>query len=295
LGPKATFHLWVVNEIFSCADGSVQFIELVTTFNGQEFLNGHQLQATNSNGSQTHSFIFPGNSGSPTANKSLLIATAGFGSLPGGITADFTISDNFLFTEGGSISLVGADTLTYNTGKLPLDGISSLARSGGTSANSPRNFAGQQGSVSCPLVIRKTGPTTVVSGELITYTLTVTGSGSFNNTNVMLTDTIPSGTSFAWAEVTPINGVLTWPLGDMPAPLSVINRTFVVTVDAPAGSVIINSDYGVESDQTNARGLAFQVPVITGSGSAGLIYLPVIFKNVDLVGEHDADLSLGAP
>lgn len=289
--PAADFHLWVINEIFSCADGSIQFIEMTTTTNGQHVLMGHELQATN--GIQTNTFTFPTNSGSPTTNKSLLIATTGFGSLPGGVTPDFTIPANFLFLEGGSLSLIGANTLNYGPGALPLDGLMSLGRGGVTSINSPKNFAGQQGSIMCPLVISKKGPMTIISGNLITYTLMVTSSGPLNNTNVVLTDTIPSGTSLVAADVTPINGILTWTLGNMSSP-SVISRTFVVAENVSAGNMIINSDYGVRSNQSKASGSEVQTLVI-GTTTDALIYLPVIFKNSMPIGEHAADLIFDSP
>jgi uncharacterized repeat protein (TIGR01451 family) len=289
--PHADFHLWKVNEIFSCADGSIQFIEFTTEFDGQHVLAGHELRATNLNSSQTHSFIFPANSPTPTLNKSLLIATGGFGSLPGGVTPDYVIPANFLFTEGGSISLVGADTLNYGAGQLPLDGVNSLSPGGITGPNSPTNFAGQTGSIACPpsLAVSKQAPATIISGSLMTYTLTVTGSGATSNTNVILTDTIPAGTSFASAEVDPVGGVLTWALGDMSSPLTVVSRTFVVTVEAPAGGTVTNSNYGVQSDQTGAVGAAVQVSVISADTNE-LIFLPIIFKDAGAVDEHAADL-----
>lgn len=153
VAPNANFHLWQIKEIFSCANGSIQFVEMVTTFDGQHVLNGHELRATS--GAQTRSFFFPSNSSTPTENKSLLIATSGFGSLPGGITPDFTLTSSLIFTNGaaGSVSLIGANTLSYGAGQLPLDGINSLSQGGVTGVNSPTNFAGQTGSISCPLVI----------------------------------------------------------------------------------------------------------------------------------------------
>jgi hypothetical protein len=152
LAPEANYHFWVINEIFSCADGSVQFIELFTTRNGQHVLNDHDLQATNLNGTQALTFTFPNNSGQPTTNKFLLLATANFDSLPGSVTPDFVISSTFIFTKGGSLEILPAgDTLTYGPGDLPVNGIHSLNEDGVTRGlNSPKNFAGQQGTIICP-------------------------------------------------------------------------------------------------------------------------------------------------
>ena len=78
----ASFHLWHITQVYSNADGSIQFVQLQEGFgaNGQEFLAGHALTSTQ--GATTNTLIFPSNlpSGS-TANRSVLIATAGFAAL----------------------------------------------------------------------------------------------------------------------------------------------------------------------------------------------------------------------
>src|SRR5262245_34148829 len=53
LAPKAAFSGWQINEIFSCADGSIQFIELFSSVNGQEGLGGQKLRAANTGLTQT--------------------------------------------------------------------------------------------------------------------------------------------------------------------------------------------------------------------------------------------------
>jgi hypothetical protein len=157
LAPEADYHLWVFNEVFSCADGSIQFIELFSSVDGQQVLANHQLRARNTGLTQTKIFTFPTNSGAPTAGKSLLLATANFGALPGGITPDYVISSTFIFTNGGDLAILPppGPTFAYAPGSLPLDGLHSLGADGTTAAvNSPKNFAGQQGSVTCPGAVR---------------------------------------------------------------------------------------------------------------------------------------------
>jgi len=146
----AAFHLWSVQEIYSSADASAQFIEFSTVFSGQEFVSGHTLRITEAAPpNRTNTFTFPGNTGSPTANRTFLVATPGFGSLPGGVTPDFTIPTGFLFTAGATINFAeGSDSVTYGT--LPSDGAMSINRFGTPAVNSPRNFAGQTGSVNVP-------------------------------------------------------------------------------------------------------------------------------------------------
>jgi uncharacterized repeat protein (TIGR01451 family) len=141
------------------------------------------------------------------------------------------------------------------------------------------------------LALSKKAPETVIPGGRITFTLTVTSNGTIPNTNVILTDTLPASTTFASAEVQPVNGVVTWTLGTLD-PLVVVSRTFVVTVNnVVSGTDIINANYGVRSNEASAGGLPVTVKVVAGQSQT---YLPVILKNFAPPSEHDADLLLPA-
>ena len=63
----ASFHLWVMDEVYSNADGTVQFLELSTTFGGQQFLAGHTLDASGTGGGSSH-YDFTTNLPSDTTN-----------------------------------------------------------------------------------------------------------------------------------------------------------------------------------------------------------------------------------
>ncbi|MCH9034570.1 MAG: hypothetical protein IID42_08705, partial [Planctomycetes bacterium] len=148
----ATFHLWEISEIYSNGDGTVQYIELFTTFNSQQFTIGTTIRA--SQGASTNNFVFPSNTPAPTGGHHLLLATADFASLPGAVTPDFTLPDGFLFTPDGIVNYIGANSLTYDC--LPTDGILSLhcdANNGisctatSVGVNSPTNYAGATGSI----------------------------------------------------------------------------------------------------------------------------------------------------
>lgn len=145
---EAAFHLWFIKEAYTNPSGSVQFIELFTSSNSQEFLSGQSLT------SNSHTFNFPSNSPSPTANHHLLLATAGFGSIPGGAAPDFTIASNFFSSLGDTLDFAsGVDTKTFAS--APSDGINSLNYTGQFSAstiaaNSPRNYAGAGSSINVP-------------------------------------------------------------------------------------------------------------------------------------------------
>jgi len=158
---RAAFHLWSISEIYSSADRSVQFVEFSTTFGSQQFVGGQSVTAFNSNSSLSVVFTIPlVNLPGDSANKTFLIATPGFGSLPGGVTPDYVFTTSpFLFAGNGSISFSGGDSVSY--ANLPSDNVASLVRSGGTmvfsAANSPGNFLGQTGSVPEPGVLAIVG------------------------------------------------------------------------------------------------------------------------------------------
>lgn len=82
-----------------------------------------------------------------TAQGYLLLGTAGFAALPGAPTPDHIIPDGFFDTDEDTLLYwtYGTGDLLFTSGELPLDGITSLHRSGATSRNSPTNFADEQG------------------------------------------------------------------------------------------------------------------------------------------------------
>jgi hypothetical protein len=166
---RAAFHFWAIKEIFSNADGSVQFIELFTTAPGETALDGHTLE-TSSDGGPPTIVILDHNVAFPTTNKHLLFATAGFNGLPGGVAPDYTLPANFFNPNAASITINWAhstDEATFAGATLPKDGVNSLTDSNtapggpdnfGSGANSPTNFAGVSGSVNL-------GATTPIAGD----------------------------------------------------------------------------------------------------------------------------------
>ena len=140
-----SFHLYRINELYSNSDGSIQFIEMsVGDFNAESFWNNQSISVTQ--GSATNTFSFPADlPNTSTANTSVLIATQGFANL-GVATPDFIIPDGFLFTNGSAtVNFADVDAVTYNA--LPLDGTNSIDRDGAIAVNSPKNFAGEAGTI----------------------------------------------------------------------------------------------------------------------------------------------------
>jgi hypothetical protein len=139
---SAAFHLWTMNELYSNADGSVQFLEVTALTGGQEFVGGHTLKSTI--GGTTQTFNVPHDLPGDTGGKRMLIATQGFANL-GIVTPDFIVPNGFFSPTGGSLNWgEGSDVWTY--GALPAPNLS-LNRDGTTSINSPRNFAGATGTI----------------------------------------------------------------------------------------------------------------------------------------------------
>lgn len=136
----AIFHLYDIREVYSSADGSVQFVELFTEFNNQQFLDLHTIVA--SQDAATATFTFAGMGPAPTGGRTLLVATASFEAACG-IAPDFILPDDFLFSPDGGVNFgEGADSVAYDL--LPLDGARSLHFPGaGVAPASPQNHAGE--------------------------------------------------------------------------------------------------------------------------------------------------------
>jgi hypothetical protein len=141
----AMFHLFQIEQLYSNADGSVQFIVLHQSGgpNGENFWAGQTLTSTRAGASK--SLMFPGNLPSTaTSGRRVLIATSGFAAL-GIVTPDYEIPNGFLPTDGGTLNYAGVDQWTYAS--LPTDGANAINRNGVEIPNLATNFAGQTGSV----------------------------------------------------------------------------------------------------------------------------------------------------
>jgi len=173
---QAGSHLWVINEVFSNADGSIQFIEMAnpTSAANEIVLKGKWVRS----GTTLNQYDFPANlpAGS-TANKHLLLATASFAALPGAPTPDYIIPENFFDLESEHITywLYAGAHMDFNIGDLTVDGIQSLNRNGNPDmtnppvlgVNSPTNFNDETGSVDasgpdCPADLNTDGTVGIV-------------------------------------------------------------------------------------------------------------------------------------
>src|SRR5713226_6247157 len=143
----ATFHLWKIDEVYSNASGTVQFIEFLQPsfiIDDERFVGGQSLVDM----ALGHSFTFPGNLPSmPAANQHFPVATPGYAALPGVPAPDYILAaHNFFSTSADTLTYAGgSDSVTWSAGQLPTDGTNSIQRAYGaptftTGPNSPTNF-----------------------------------------------------------------------------------------------------------------------------------------------------------
>jgi hypothetical protein len=151
------YHLFQIEELFSNADGTVQFVVMheFTGTDGENLWSGNKLTSTHAGVPNTYTFnknLPGGTSGgyygemmpSPTSNKRVLIATPGFAAL-GIVTPDYVVPNGFLPTNGGTLNYAGVDSVTFAS--LPTDGVTAIDRNGVMRQNLATNFAGQSASV----------------------------------------------------------------------------------------------------------------------------------------------------
>ena len=145
-GPAlAGIHTWDVNEVFSNADGTIQFVELWEAAGGAGEVN----VGNGSISSDTQTFAFgQGAVTGPTSNKFYLLATQGFADLAGAPTPDAIIPSGsvpFFSPAGDTVDFGVYDS--WNFASAPTNGTDSLDRLTGVGANTPTNYAGETGSV----------------------------------------------------------------------------------------------------------------------------------------------------
>lgn len=154
-----SFHLYRINEVYSSADGALQFVEMsIGGSNNEGFWAGKTLTFTS--GNVVNSFTFPSNLPSQTtANTKVLIATQQFADL-GIVSPDFIIPANFLLSSG-TLNFASVDSIVYS--QLPSNGSQSIDSSGLTRTASPTNFSGASATLS--LISGDGGNNTLTGGN----------------------------------------------------------------------------------------------------------------------------------
>jgi hypothetical protein len=142
LTARAGHHQWNLTEVFSNADGTIQFVELIGTANNEQFVNGFTITAS----SGPNVFTFVGNLPSSATNgKWALVGTSAFALAAGAPAPDYVLPDNFFDPTSDTLNYAGVDS--WAVSNVPVDGVNSLDRATGVGTNTPTNFAGQSGSI----------------------------------------------------------------------------------------------------------------------------------------------------
>ena len=152
LAAHAGHHQWTISELFTNADGTVQFVELKGTANGEGVLSPWSVATT---GTTATSKNLAPDLPSATQNRYLLLGTAGYAALAalqGAPAPDRTLPDNFLevLTADTVIyaGLGGAATRAYGAGGIPTNGVDSLDYEHDPNpTNTPTNYAQTTGSI----------------------------------------------------------------------------------------------------------------------------------------------------
>lgn len=143
---SAKSHLWRFTEIFSNAQGNIQFIEMFVfdpAGTAETQFIGRPLT------SNANTFIFPNDlPNENTFERWVLISTQDFANLPGAPAPDYILPAQFFDPAGDEIRYRNTiDIFPFPAG-VPTNGTDALLRDLSTATNSPTNFAGDSGSVS---------------------------------------------------------------------------------------------------------------------------------------------------
>jgi hypothetical protein len=135
----ADYQNFAIEQVYSNADGTVQFVVLHETQGTSGGNNWSGRAFTSTHAGVTKSFAFLADlPAAATANKRVLIGTQGLAALAF-IVPDYVIPNGFLAVDGGTLNFAGADTVTYAS--LPTDGFGAINRTGATIANTATNFS----------------------------------------------------------------------------------------------------------------------------------------------------------
>ena len=138
---QASFHLFRIDQMYSNADGTVQYVVMRESSgaNGENPWSQQQLETTSRAGIRKQ-LRFPSNLPSAsTASRSVLIATPGFAAL-GLVAPDYTIPTRFIPTDGGKLEFAGGVD-EIQLAPLPSDGTIAVNRTGASVLATPKNFA----------------------------------------------------------------------------------------------------------------------------------------------------------
>ncbi len=204
------------------------------------------------------------------------VVTWNIGTVNAGVTGQ-TVS----FTVNVTATSGSVDNTGYTiqaTGVAPIPGPPVFTTIGGGTAPN--------------LTIGKAAPATVVTGTNLTYTITYGNTGTAAATSVVISDTVPSGTTFvsATAGGTFAAGVVTWNIGTVNAGVTGQTVAFTVHVTAASGTVT-NGTYQIQAGTSPAVAGAAVNTTVQGAppaaiptlGTAGVLVLALLLAAIAVV------------
>jgi hypothetical protein len=156
---QAASHQWRISELFTNADGTVQFIEMkeIAGASAEWGLKDKWLLVVGEARQYTFRSDLTGN----TAGRYLLLGTQGFKDTPGAPAPDIVIPDGFLPLGEDVLEYWMYPDATIDFGPLPVDGATSYniaypvsGPTGINAQNSPTNYAGESGSIDLTVPVR---------------------------------------------------------------------------------------------------------------------------------------------
>lgn len=177
-----------------------------------------------------------------------------------------------LSQSDGSIALVVTVTSPLTNGTVLTNEARISAAEPSAGSTGPVTTTVQ--SAPCMVLEKRASDDPVSPGDTLTYTLVATNTGNVNATGVVITDVIPTNTTFftATGTFTPASpsagDAITWTVGAMD-PGDTVSRTLVVTVNSPlpnntmlTNTAWVNSDEG-ESDTATETTTVSSSPSLT--------------------------------
>ena len=141
LAAFASHHSFYTHEVYSNADGTVQYVELISDADGHGIVSCCNVVAANSATGASQTYRPINNLPSNTDGKSMLLGTAAVEAVFG-VQPDFIIPDGFLTSSAGSVRY----NTTLSWAALPTNG--NAIDPGGTEVPAtPANFNGDEGSL----------------------------------------------------------------------------------------------------------------------------------------------------
>lgn len=144
------------------------------------------------------------------------------------------------------------DMATLTT-RLSGDGMTPGGGGGGTPVPSPTPGPAPAPAIAPDLVTSKTGPTSIMPGGSMTYTVVVTNQGNQAAADVTIRDTLPGGVTFESASDggTVSGNVVTWPTLVSLQPGQSVSRTVTVTAPEEAGSLVNRATSTTSTAESN--------------------------------------------